>query len=140
MKLPPALRIRFANSIPYRSPAAAVVQASLHNILYHDIRPTLLSDKLELTIASTSTRKMSGISSTTFSNTDTGSKPADPYKQHNKTDNEDISLKQKVEDLLEFVEDVKYGMLTTHQTDTGMLVSRCMAIAARVSAPEIQIC
>lgn len=82
---------------------------------------------------------MSGTSSTTFSNTDTGTKPADPYKQHNKTDNEDISLKQKVEDLLEFVEGVKYGMLTTHQTDTGMLVSRCMAIAARVSPSEPQM-
>ncbi|TGZ78157.1 protein bli-3 [Ascodesmis nigricans] len=80
---------------------------------------------------------MSGLPASTFSNTSTGSKPADPYKQHNKTDDEHISLKQKVEDLVEFVEGLKYGMLTTHQTDTGMLVSRCMAIAAKENGVDL---
>lgn len=71
------------------------------------------------------------MSSTGFSNADAGSKNADPYKQHN-VDTEGVSLKTKVEDLVEFVENLKFGMMTTRQHDTGLLVSRCMALAAKV--------
>lgn len=65
-----------------------------------------------------------------FSNTDTGSKPADPYKEVNKTE---PGLKEKVEDLVSFIESCKFGMMTTRIESSGLLVSRCMALAAKVS-------
>ncbi|KAL8684411.1 MAG: hypothetical protein Q9218_008306 [Villophora microphyllina] len=61
-----------------------------------------------------------------FSNTDTGDKPADPYKAVNKTDPE---LKEKIDDLVNFIETCKYGMMTTRIASSGLLVSRCMALA-----------
>jgi len=64
-----------------------------------------------------------------FSNTDTGSKPADPYKAKNL---DDASIKEKVEDLSEFISNCKFGMMTTRDGTTGRLVSRCMALAAKV--------
>jgi len=67
-------------------------------------------------------------SQATFSNADTGSKPADPYKEKNV---EDASLKDKVEDLVSFVEKCKFCMMTTRIADSGLLVSRCMALAAK---------
>ncbi|KAL8738376.1 MAG: hypothetical protein Q9190_008013, partial [Brigantiaea leucoxantha] len=63
-----------------------------------------------------------------FSNTDTGDKPADPYKAANKTEPE---LKEKIEDLVAFVEACKFGMMTTRIESSGLLVSRCMALAAK---------
>ncbi|CAO1600646.1 MAG: hypothetical protein LQ349_001358 [Xanthoria aureola] len=63
-----------------------------------------------------------------FSNTDTGSKPADPYKEVNKTE---PGLKEKVEDLVSFIESCKFGMMTTRIESSGLLVSRCMALAAK---------
>jgi general stress protein 26 len=63
-----------------------------------------------------------------FSNTDTGSKPADPYKAKNL---EDVPLKEKVEDLVAFIEKCKFCMMTTRIADSGLLVSRCMALAAK---------
>lgn len=66
-----------------------------------------------------------------FSNTDTGSKPADPYTQKN-LENPD-SLKEKVGDLVDFVENHKFCMMTT-RIKSGLLASRCMAIAAKVSS------
>ncbi|KAJ8061851.1 hypothetical protein OCU04_009643 [Sclerotinia nivalis] len=63
-----------------------------------------------------------------FSNADTGSKEADPYKSKN-LDN--VSLKEKVEDLNEFIDACKFGMMTTRDGQTGALVSRCMAVAAK---------
>ncbi|KAL8867079.1 MAG: hypothetical protein Q9174_005892, partial [Haloplaca sp. 1 TL-2023] len=45
-----------------------------------------------------------------FSNADTGDKPADPYKAVNKTEPE---LKEKIEDLVGFIEKCKFGMMTT---------------------------
>ncbi|KAL8709423.1 MAG: hypothetical protein Q9220_005806 [cf. Caloplaca sp. 1 TL-2023] len=63
-----------------------------------------------------------------FSNTDTGSKPADPYKATNKTEPE---LKEKVEDLVAFIEKCKFGMMTTRIGSSGLLTSRCMALAAK---------
>ena len=64
-----------------------------------------------------------------FSNTNTGDKPADPYKEKNL---DDTSIKVKVEDLSEFVSSCKFGMMTTRDGSSGALVSRCMALAAKV--------
>ncbi len=64
-----------------------------------------------------------------FSNTDTGSKPADPYKEKNLQEPE---LKDKVEDLVKFVDHCKFGMMTTRIASNGLLTSRCMALAAKV--------
>jgi hypothetical protein len=65
-----------------------------------------------------------------FSNTDTGSKNADPYTQKNL---EEPSLKEKVEDLLTFIDNTKFCLLTTHVADSDLLASRAMALAAKVS-------
>jgi len=62
-----------------------------------------------------------------FSNTDTGSKPADPYTAKNI---QDPSLKEKVDDLVSFVSRCKFCMMTT-QTSDGLLASRCMALAGK---------
>lgn len=64
-----------------------------------------------------------------FSNADTGSKNPDPYKEKNL---EDPSLKEKVEGLIEFVERCKFCMMTTRIESSGLLVSRCMALAGKV--------
>merc|ERR1712098_677055 len=63
-----------------------------------------------------------------FSNADTGSKNADPYKATNK---DETSIQEKVEDLSEFVKACKFGMMTTRDGSSGALVSRCMALAAQ---------
>lgn len=65
-----------------------------------------------------------------FSNTDTGSKPADPYVAKNLDDPE---LKTKVADLLNFVDKQKFCMMTT-VTPNGLLASRAMALAGKVCA------
>lgn len=70
------------------------------------------------------------MTSATFSAADTGAKTADPYRDAN-LDTE-TSIKGKVEDLVTFVEGLKFGLMTTRQDRTGMLVSRCMAVAAKV--------
>ncbi|KAK6507367.1 hypothetical protein TWF481_005803 [Arthrobotrys musiformis] len=54
-------------------------------------------------------------------------KPADPYKEKN-LDTE-TSVEGKVNGLIEFVTKCKFGMMTTRDSVSGMLVSRCMAIA-----------
>ncbi len=66
-----------------------------------------------------------------FSNADTGSKTADPYVAKNL---QEPSLKEKVDDLVEFVDRAKFCMMTTRTSD-GMLASRCMAMAAKVRRP-----
>lgn len=63
-----------------------------------------------------------------FSNADTGSKPADPYTHKNI---QDPSLKEKVDDFVAFVDRAKFCMMTTKTSD-GLLASRCMALAAKV--------
>ncbi|CAF9905116.1 MAG: BLI-3 blue-light-inducible Bli-3 protein [Heterodermia speciosa] len=64
-----------------------------------------------------------------FSNTETpADKPADPYKAENKTEPE---LKEKVEDLVNFISSSKFGMMTTRIESSGLLTSRCMALAAK---------
>lgn len=65
-----------------------------------------------------------------FSNTNTGSKPADPVTAAN-LDN-DVPLKVRVEDLESFIKSTNFGMLTTRAGDSGQLVSRCMGVAATV--------
>ena len=65
-----------------------------------------------------------------FSNTDVpGDKPADPYKATNLTEPD---LKEKVQDLVSFMESCKFGMMTTRIESSGLLTSRCMALAAKV--------
>lgn len=66
-----------------------------------------------------------------FSNTSTGDKPADPYKKANE---EEVDLKTKVNDMVDFITKAKFGMMTTHESETNNLVSRCMALAATVWA------
>ncbi|KAL6715207.1 BLI-3 blue-light-inducible Bli-3 protein [Lecanora helva] len=64
-----------------------------------------------------------------FSNTEVpGDKPADPYKAVNKSEPE---LKEKVQDLVSFIESCKFGMMTTRIGSSGLLTSRCMALAAK---------
>ena len=66
-----------------------------------------------------------------FSNTNVpGDKPADPYKATNLTNPD---LKEKVQDLIAFIESCKFGMMTTRIESTGLLTSRCMALAAKVN-------
>ena len=65
-----------------------------------------------------------------FSNADTGSKPADPYTQKNL---EEVSLKEKVEDLFTFIDKTKFCLFTTQAADSDLLASRAMALAAKVS-------
>ncbi|KAF2876791.1 hypothetical protein BDV95DRAFT_561574 [Massariosphaeria phaeospora] len=64
----------------------------------------------------------------TFSNTSTGDKPADPYTQKN---SEEPSLKEKAEDLFAFIDKTKFSMLTTQTAKSDLLVSRAMALAAK---------
>jgi len=63
-----------------------------------------------------------------FSNANTGDKPSDPYKEKNV---DKVSIKEKVEDLSEFITACKFGMMTTRDGQSGSLVSRCMALAAK---------
>jgi hypothetical protein len=107
-------------------------------------RPQILACKLQivsnsLTNSSKSTthlhafsthHKLNSImSSKGFSNTSTGDAPADPYKAKNK---DDPSLEEKIETLNTFVSSCKFGMMTTHSAASNRLVSRCMAVAAKV--------
>ncbi|KAK3111723.1 hypothetical protein LTR53_012730 [Teratosphaeriaceae sp. CCFEE 6253] len=62
-----------------------------------------------------------------FSNTDTGSKPADPYTAKNL---QEPPLKEKVDDLVAFTDRAKFCMMTTKNNE-GHLASRCMALAAK---------
>jgi len=62
-----------------------------------------------------------------LSGSNSGDKPLDPYKAKNL--DTDTSVEGKINDLLEFVNKCKFGMMTTRDSASGMLVSRCMAIA-----------
>lgn len=63
-----------------------------------------------------------------FSNTDTGNQPADPYTAKNM---QEPSLKEKVEDFTTFIDKCKFCMMAT-MTPDGKLASRCMALAGKV--------
>lgn len=78
-----------------------------------------------------STRTMSS-----FSNADTGSKPADPYTAKNK---DEPGVEEKLTTLDKFITSRKFGMMTTRDPSSGKLVSRCMAIAAKVSKSSTSI-
>jgi hypothetical protein len=65
-----------------------------------------------------------------FSNANTGGKTADPATSKNI--DHDVPLKQKIEDLSEFISSRKFGMMTTRDIKTGKLVSRAMALAGKV--------
>jgi hypothetical protein len=73
----------------------------------------------------------STMSSKGFSNTSTGDAPADPYKAKNK---DEPSLEEKIETLNTFVSTCKFGMMTTKNAAANRLVSRCMAVAAKVGS------
>lgn len=62
-------------------------------------------------------------------NTSTGNQPVDPYKSQN---SEDPPLPTKIEELSDFISQVKFGMLTTKQSGGDFLTSRAMALAAKV--------
>jgi hypothetical protein len=62
--------------------------------------------------------------------TSSGSKPIDPYTAKNY--DPDVPLNEKMEDLVKFIKDVKYGMLTTKASDSELLSSRAMALAGTV--------
>merc|ERR1712187_497272 len=60
-----------------------------------------------------------------------GNQAVDPYKAHNF---EDVSLQEKVGDLVNFVSQIKYGMLTCKLSESSdLLASRCMALAGQES-------
>ncbi|KAJ5901813.1 hypothetical protein N7495_002341 [Penicillium taxi] len=61
-------------------------------------------------------------------NTTTGNRPVDPFTAQS---SEDPPLPQKIEDLVDFISEVKFGMLTTKQSDGPFLTSRSMALAAK---------
>lgn len=54
---------------------------------------------------------------------------SDPYVAKNK---EEPELKEKISDLVAFVEKSKFCMMTTRIEESGLLVSRCMALAGKV--------
>ena len=68
-----------------------------------------------------------------FSNADTGDKPADPYKAKNL---DEPPLREKVDGLVNFISTSKFGMLTTRAGSTGLLASRAMAVAGQVKKPN----
>ncbi|KAI9830828.1 MAG: hypothetical protein M1819_005353 [Sarea resinae] len=59
------------------------------------------------------------MSNSSFSNANTGDKPADPYKAKNVESQ--TPLKEKVEDLVSFIEAQKFGMMTTRVASSGLL-------------------
>src|ERR1700733_12557474 len=74
-----------------------------------------------------------------YSNADTRSKPADPYKEKFL---KKPSLKDKVEDLVALLDKCKFCMMTTRMGRSRLLVSRCIALAAKMCAtihPRISI-
>lgn len=111
----------FASLVSRRTPL--LTQISSRNLL----KSSKLSTKQtgpQLRLLSTSPAlKMS------FSNTDTGDKPADPYKEKNVSE---PALKEKIQDLVSFIEACKFGMMTTRVASSGLIVSRCMALAGKV--------
>jgi len=77
-----------------------------------------------------------GNTSHQYTTSDTGAKAADPYKEAN-ADNLNLSLKEKVEELIGFATNTKFGMMTTRQDLSGLLVSRCMALAATENGVDL---
>ncbi|PWY94724.1 blue light-inducible protein Bli-3 [Aspergillus sclerotioniger CBS 115572] len=61
----------------------------------------------------------------------TGTQPLDPYKAKSV---EDPPLEQKISDLSTFINEQKFGMLTTKSSEDDLLTSRCMALAGQENA------
>lgn len=59
----------------------------------------------------------------------------DPYTQKN---TQEPSLKEKIEDLDQFIDKAKFSMLTTHSKE-GVLASRCMAVAGKVGEDDTKL-
>lgn len=110
------------------NPFSVLTRLSPRHLESKNFRPALTHHNLNLRRLSTkSTVKMS---QKAFSNTEVpADKPADPYTATNKTEPE---LKEKVQDLINFIESCKFGMMTTRIESSGLLTSRCMALAAKV--------
>jgi hypothetical protein len=119
--------LRFASPKQIFKPLSAANRRTTALTPRHSTIKSSFQIKHQNTYTYTSSTKI--LSNMSFSNADTGSKPSDPYKQKNL---EDASLKDKVEDLITFAEKCKFCMMTTRIADSGMLVSRCMALAAKV--------
>ncbi|KAI5269338.1 protein bli-3 [Aureobasidium subglaciale] len=103
----------------------------LRRQLPHVVRraPLLTSVRLSRTLQFHYQSFSTTIANMSFSNTNTGSKTADPYVAKNL--DEPSELKEKVGDLISFVDKSKYCMMTTRIASSGLLVSRCMALAAK---------
>jgi hypothetical protein len=69
-----------------------------------------------------------------FSNTDTGDKSANPIVDKSKNS---APTKEKVDELSAFIDKCKFAMMTTRTASSGLLVSRCMAVGAKVRSPLI---
>jgi hypothetical protein len=67
--------------------------------------------------------------------TSSGSKPVDPYKAKNYDLH--APLQEKIEDLVKFIKEIKYGMLTTKASGSELLSSRAMALAGTVRTPPL---
>ena len=116
-----------SNPLPRLLRTASIRRASFtHSICRRNVYNTKPLTRINPKYYGSTSGTMSGH---TFSNTDTGSKPADPYSAKNK---DEPQLKQKVEDLVSFMDSCEFGMMTTRQASSGLLVSRCMALAGKV--------
>ena len=103
---------------------------SSHGIPRLPLKSLSLLNRIKLTYPIRQIQTSKKMSSNQFSNTSVpGDKPADPYTAKNKDDEQ--SLSEKIEALSNFVSANKFGMMTTRASD-GLLVSRCMALAAKV--------
>lgn len=95
------------------------------------LRRTLLSQSSKRLFQYTNQQTiLRTMSSSGFSNANTGDKPADPYAEANADPK--VTLKEKVEALSKFAQNCKFGMMTTRDTSNGKLSSRCMAVAGQV--------
>ena len=114
------------SSTSFRHSASITLSSHPHvysSLLSHSASSHIRTISKRIALDSRTSSKMS------FSNADTGDKPADPYKEKNY---QEVPLKEKVEGLVQFITNCKFGMMTTRIADTGLLTSRCMALAAKV--------
>lgn len=101
-------------------PSASLPRPSLTQIFNSSIQAHKTASKQIARTYRTTTANMS------FSNTSVDN--ADPYKSKNL---EEPELKDKVEDLVAFIEKCKFCMMATRTKD-GLIASRCMALAGKV--------
>jgi len=70
---------------------------------------------------------MSG-TSTGYLHTGTGSKPPNPCPEASP---DNTFLKERIDELIQFIDGHHFCLMTTRQKNTEYLVSRCMAVTAR---------